>query len=494
MSAKIKAKRIYAYDKTDPWYFDDLPLDDTTRDCAIFVVHGIGKQRYSETAKTLRDGFETALADIQDFIRNQELEKEQRKYKLQGKNWKEIKPQEPDILPPPYVFEGYWADYGNIKATFPEIWPKFSKFEGIFFNNLARLRITDPQKTAWWFIRQILRTLLPWMSENIPTLNRLAVIALSPLIVFVVLFMLTIKPEVYSDVLSDIKIYCDPQGSFEKAIVQRIDHRVGKRLLALLGLDWDFQNLPQSKQIKICKKPHYFKYVTVMAHSLGSVIAYNVIGDILQRAEDYEKYINNPKTCPLGMELPPPANIQRVRTGLHRFYTMGSPLHLIDLLFHRRICEWPESAKKMFFTQTKGGKTRLRQWWCNFHHIDDPISSPLYKPFIGVKDQPGVINLHSGNIWHIPGGAHSSYFKEKDILRFAISRTYGRTLKGKKNNEWTKLGFLSRGWFNTLRVLVIVLFVIAFIAVIGLAIYWLLGRLYGILKNIVGWLVSFFTD
>ncbi len=483
MSNTNPAQREYAYnDPETPWDFQSLDPKDSIRNCAIFVVHGMGTQLYSETAKTLRDGFETALADIRDDTYEEKL-KAYKKHKD-----KKRKPRLKKTLPPPYVFEGYWADYPDIEATFPEKWRKFSKYEGIFFNSLAKVRITDPNKNASWFVGQVFRILCPWKSKKIPIRNRLAFILLAPIITFVVLFMLTIKPKVYADVLSDVKIYCDPQGSFEKAIVQRIDKRVGKRLLALLGLDWNLQSLPPSKQVRICSKPHTFKYVTVMAHSLGSVIAYNVIGDILQRTDDFDMYINKKKKPPPGLKLPPQANIQRVRTGLHRFNTMGSPLHLINILFNHRIGKWPDSSKNMFIRQNRQGEVK-RKWWCNFHHVCDPISSPMTKSF------PEAINLHS-KCSHLPGGAHSSYFKDKDVLQHIISRTYGfgrcdlREYDGKKD-KWKKPEFLPKWQQNLYNVLLALLYIVVLAVLAALVILWGISRIYYYGNLAITWVKSF---
>ncbi|HKZ42125.1 MAG TPA: hypothetical protein VJ044_14265, partial [Candidatus Hodarchaeales archaeon] len=60
---------------------------------AVFVVHGMGMQRWAETAVELRSGFEDALEAI---------------FKWQDAN---AKRPEARKIPAPYIHEGFWADY-----------------------------------------------------------------------------------------------------------------------------------------------------------------------------------------------------------------------------------------------------------------------------------------------------------------------------------------------------------------------------------------------
>ena len=421
-----------------PWYFQDIPQDDEVRKSALFIVHGIGSQLYTETAKELRDGFEDALAGIQEKLNN-------------------------EILPPPFIYEGYWADYSDIQATFPELWRDFSENEGKFFKSLSEHRVTEPGRTAWWFIGQICRL---W-SPRTKTISKFGwitggtVLLMTPLTVFSVLIMLAAKPKIFADVLSDIRIYCDPQGSIERALVQRIDYRVGERLLKLLGLDWNFQTLKPEKQLFICGIPHKFDYVTVMSHSLGTIIAHNVISDILKRIEEYEQKIKalQKSKQPSTEELPPMENIERVKRGLHRFYTMGSPLHNIYLLFENRVRMWPENAGEMFQTIDKDGKKVPRHWWGNFYHAFDPISERIIRPF------PLAENLHSKTLF-VPGIAHSGYFKDPRVLKYIISRTYERD-----RCDWKEPEFRSNAQYLLLRlVLMVLVSILAGAALFGLVI------------------------
>ena len=82
------------------------------RTCAVFVVHGIGEQLWTATAAQLRSGFEDALVEIRKW-------QEQHGYKTTGG-------KEDVLLPPPFIYEGYWANYDDIEATFPEDWQRLT--------------------------------------------------------------------------------------------------------------------------------------------------------------------------------------------------------------------------------------------------------------------------------------------------------------------------------------------------------------------------------
>jgi hypothetical protein len=464
-----RKKKIYeieltserAYDALKiPWYFEDIrPLNHPARDCAIYVIHGIGNQLYTETAKELRDGFEDALYNI-------------RKWKRE-KMGKEMEP-----IPPPFIYEGYWANYSDIEATFPELWRKFSKNERKFFSSLVKHRTTDTWTTTKWFLGQIIHLIHFNTIKQFGWISGGSIIAITPLTILVVLLMLLFQRKFISDVLSDIKIYCDPVGSMERAIVQRIDYHIGEQLLRLLGLDWDFKPLPETKLIKICTKPHTFKYVTVIAHSLGTIITYNVISDILNRVDQYEKEIERTrKTHPLQKkDLSLIKNIERVKTGLHRFYTWGSPLHNIFLLFPNRIRVWSQETQDTFITKNVGKTSDSIRKWANFVHPFDPICEKLGRIF------PDARNFYC-RTFNFPGGAHSSYFKDPDLLMYIISRTYGPDLC-----KWAESKFSNSTKFLLLRGLLAILLLIPipliFLVFITYPFVWLIKKIIEWTKNL----------
>ena len=73
--------------------FQNKKIKNPARWKAVFVVHGMGMQRWAETAVELRSGFEDALEAI---------------FKWQDAN---AKRPEARKIPAPYIHEGFWADY-----------------------------------------------------------------------------------------------------------------------------------------------------------------------------------------------------------------------------------------------------------------------------------------------------------------------------------------------------------------------------------------------
>jgi hypothetical protein len=266
MPRSLEKQRPRAYEPPlIPWCFRDLPPDHDARNTAIFLVHGIGSQAYYDIAVELRSGFEEALGEI---------------YKEGQK-----------ALPPPFIFEGYWANYSSIKETFPEYWVNFSDREQLFFDKLWRKRSMDAFRTACWYIWQHLRLYSRKTKSDFGWGTWLMVIEMTPVTVLAAIHMLATSPKMLAEELSDLRIYCDPKGSVEEAIVQRIDRRVGEQFLKLLGLDWDFKDLQPNQLLDVSGELRKFRYVTWVSHSLGTIISYNVVSDILKKVEEQSQAI-----------------------------------------------------------------------------------------------------------------------------------------------------------------------------------------------------------
>lgn len=127
---------------TYPWNIGRVPrrlkvggksIPHAGRSCAIFVVHGIGEQAWTETAVGLRSGFEDALETIQKWQR------------AQPKGRVVLWPK--DTIPPPFVFEGFCANYTDLEATFEDDWGHFNLRERLFFGYLWKLRTFSVTKT-----------------------------------------------------------------------------------------------------------------------------------------------------------------------------------------------------------------------------------------------------------------------------------------------------------------------------------------------------------
>ena len=57
-------KRPRAWEKVYQWHLGQVPDSDPSKESAIFVVHGMGKQSWAETSATLRAKMEDALEAI----------------------------------------------------------------------------------------------------------------------------------------------------------------------------------------------------------------------------------------------------------------------------------------------------------------------------------------------------------------------------------------------------------------------------------------------
>jgi hypothetical protein len=132
------------------------------KNSAIFLVHGIGNQMRTETAALLRSGFEDALVQIakwQDHERSKPNSLE--KYNLDGL-------PSPANMAPPYISEGFWADYPEISKTFKKDYENFSKDERTFFEKVWQKRIYSKIRTIGWVWWQSVRLvfILPFTNNT----------------------------------------------------------------------------------------------------------------------------------------------------------------------------------------------------------------------------------------------------------------------------------------------------------------------------------------
>jgi hypothetical protein len=226
---------------------------------------------------------------------------------------------------------------------------------------------------------------------------------------------------VIANVLSDVRLYAYPKGMSEKAIVQRIDLRVGTGFLKLIGLDINFRPLKKEDRLLVMGEPVEFKRIVWIAHSLGTVISYNVLSDLFHRAAEIKK--SGDKIQKAGVE--------KFRKSLHRFVTLGSPLDKFSCLFNNALRPWPKQSRTVLLDDTgdtlqipSGGERK--EWWINFYDVLDPVSGALDNPIICGEISP--VNIHSRlkSSALIPGIAHSSYWSDMKVLRFILGRTYGK--------------------------------------------------------------------
>ncbi len=427
MPLSERYKRPTAYDdKIYDWHLGRVPktitlegntLQNPARFGAIFVVHGMGEQDWAETAAHLRSGFEDALEKI-----HEESEKQQHHVVAQAEE-----------TPAPFIAEGYWANYDDLPETFPEDAKVLDGTKLKFFSALWTQRSISGMRAYLWFIGQQFRLLAFRTITESGVLAWLLYMPLQIVSLFSLSLVYLYKPKILARVLGDVRLYTFPRGIIERAIVQRIDRRVGAQFLRLLGIDWDFRELPRSEKIKRNGQPIEFERVIWIAHSLGSVISYNVLSDLFHHAADLQRDGDEEQK----------RNVARFRTSLRRFITLGSPLDKFSFLWGKQVLRPMPAGRSELL---EGGEdvpvatgAKRREWWINFYHVLDPVSGALSSPLMCGTDGP--VNFHIG--WFkIPGIAHVAYWKDKGTLQFILSRVYGKEilpLDPKKSDSASRL-------------------------------------------------------
>jgi len=452
MSQQEKQQRPRVYEPlVTPWRFEDLPPRHEARKTALFVVHGKGRHAYLDTALGLRLGLEDALYEICTASRRKTVRAE---------GSEEPAEDVQEMLPSPYIWEGYWSNYDSFEENFGEVWDVLTEDDRVFYSRLWKRRSMGTFRTAWWLLGQNLRLVSPQTFREFGFATGMGVIGMAPLTLSALLVMSVTRPKVLAEMMRDVRIYCSPKGSVEQAIVQRIDRRVGEQFLKLLGLDWDFKNLPKERLLNISGETQVFDYVTWIAHSLGTIVSYNVISDILYRIEERSRYLETRRNR--GRETEEDRqlhrNIERVRKGLHRFYTFGSPLQNLNRLFPDMLRHWSPGIKQVLL-----GDRQTQNFWVNFYHAWDPVSERL-----GKKIFPLAISRHSRKLWRIPVMCHDDYWRDRDILKYIISRAYGPDLC-----KWEDPQFLGERTYKWARRALLTLMVILSLVIVALAVWWI---------------------
>lgn len=361
---------------------------------AIFVVHGMGDQQWTETSATLRLGLEDALVHIRKW----------------QDHWLPIQERNADRVPPPFAFDGYWADYADLEKTFPEDWALFNDRERKFFGFVWAWRAYSVIRTGTWILCQTIRLVDPRRIHDL----RFAWFVYLPL-PFLTLLALVVSlikaPRILTRVVADVRMYAEPRGMAEQAIVQRIDKRVGEALLRLIGLDWNFRPLLPEEMVHCSGEPFVFDRVIWVSHSLGTVISYNVLSDLLARADEIDA----------GNDEIQKNGTAKFRLALRRFITLGSPLDKFAYLYPNALRPWKKGNHKgflqggEFFSEDVNKKGYVpnpeeTEWWINFYDAFDPVSGPLNNKLICGEFPPANIRSNSSFESILPGLAHIAYW------------------------------------------------------------------------------------
>lgn len=374
-------------------------------DRVVYVVHGIGKQRQGETAAKLWGGFDDAFIAI-------------RKWRVRNN-----KPGKKPLVEYPAVREGYWADYDNAKRFFRGDWKTLTEEEQAFYKELYQQRTISAGYTYTWFMKQVLRLLDPAKVFKVMAGSSLLTLPLYFLMVPTSMMVLTVvrfkKADILKDFLNDIRLYIDPRGKIEHDIVDAINKMVAKELLLLIGLSPDFKPLPREEWLSVRGHRKRYERVILVAHSLGTVICYNVIVDLVKEALRLLKEGTDEQK----------AGVKRFKGAITRFVTLGSPLDKVAALFgEASVRKWPDVSRREFFDHAETVNSfigsAVEDWWINFYHVLDPISGSLEAKLICRNDPPS--SFHSRKWISPPGIAHGAYWKDLAILRYILSRAFGR--------------------------------------------------------------------
>jgi len=391
LSDRYKRPRAFD-DDLYQWHLGRIPPKNSTGASnpaytnGIFVVHGMGKQSWAETAAQLRDGFENVLEEI-----------------LAKNHGNPISAEE---IPPPFILEGFWADFDNLKKSFPHDWENLEKGKRKFFSEVWKSRIYSLFRTIGWLEKQLLRLVFNPQLFKAKRIHAWIIYVFLQIIVPVLTVILAVFfPKIITQVIGDLRMYFSPKGIVERAIVQRIDRRVGSAYLKMIGLDWDFIPLSSDAKLKRNGKPFEFEQVIWIAHSLGSVVSYNVLSDLFFRSGQLLKSKNAVQR----------KGAKKFRDSIRRFVTFGSPLDKIAVLFGTTVLRpWQSGVPEL-----------PEKWWMNFYHVLDPVSGPLSHPLLGPA--PAPVNHHIA-FPALPGLAHVVYWKDKSMLRYLLSRLYGKAI------------------------------------------------------------------
>jgi hypothetical protein len=423
-------------------------------------VHGIGQPKLGTTAASLRAGFEKARREILGW---------QRDHPVAGDE------ADPQMIPTPFIAPGYWGDYAKIDVTFPEYWERLNGRQRELFAERWRRRTLSGWRTYVWFARQQLRLLGRHVRREVGAWVWLLYLLLQPVAAATLFTVFLLHPILLTRFLADVRIYLDPGDWVEESIVSRIDRRVGDALLRMIGLDRDFRRLPEGQLIDVSGRRVTFERIVWVAHSLGSVISYNVLSDLFRRAAEIEREGDDEQR----------SGAARLRRTLKRFVTIGSPLDKVAFLYARRIRPWPDVDRATLLDageKLDENDPERGEWWVNFFHVVDPVSGALSAPRICRDDAP--LNLHMG-IRHWPGFAHVAYWRDLSVARYVFSRAYGKEQVRDRGHERRSMKLLFRLTLAAYATWLVGLLVVICVIV--------LGALVVFSPVVREWIVSVFT-
>lgn len=368
------------------------------RTVAIFTVHGIGDQRHAETANAMRVGFEAAVDCAEE---NCSLVAE---------------------AGVPYVHDGWWGNYDDFEASMPEIAATLGAEEREELAQLFRARSLSGPRTLFWFLGRLLRMVSPKTLVKVGVLRYITYLLMGLLSILGMLALLIRMPRVMATIVNDVRVYGGPEGDTERAICENIDRRVAAAFLRLFGFDLNLDELPNENKIHLESKPVTFDTVVWVSHSLGTVISYNTMLDVISICRDAINAEANDATHEITRARA--AAAKRVVAGFHRFITMGSPLQKATFLFEECLRDESEASTFLswFTSQRIAIGREMDEWWMNYYLVMDPVSGRLLHTH---RFKPFVRNIHPSYMG-LPAASHTSYWSKKLVSSPILSRALGR--------------------------------------------------------------------
>lgn len=392
-----------------PWRFGLLPSNlsngtaNPARTVAIFTVHGIGDQRHAETANAMRVGFERALdAAAQSLACEAGV---------------------------PYVHDGWWGNYDSFEESMPEHASRVGAEEREELSMLFRTRSLSGPRTLIWFagrLRSMMRTSTLF---TVGLMRYITYLLMGVMSLLGMCFLLLRMPRVMMTIVNDVRLYGGPEGDTERAICENIDRRVSAAFLRLFGYDLNLDPLPIDELIHLENQPTTFNTVVWVSHSLGTVISYNAMLDVIDLCKRMKIVAADPDATAHDRTRAQAAD--RVIAGFHRFITMGSPLQKATFLFEDSLRDETESTTLLswFYAQRSAIGRLMDEWWMNYYLVMDPVSGRLlhegrFKNF--------VQNIHPGYTG-LPALSHTSYWSRVLVSSPILSRALGREVF---NYDW----------------------------------------------------------
>jgi len=374
------------------------------RTVAIFTVHGIGDQRHAETSNAMRVGFEKALDGAEALASEAGV---------------------------PYVHDGWWGNYDDFVTSMPEAASAVDDEEREAIAMLFRARSLSGIRTLFWFLGRLLRMVAPKTLVKVGVTRYITYLLMGILSIFGMIGFLIRMPRVMTTIINDVRVYGGPEGDTERAICENIDRRVAAAFLRLFGLDLNLDTLPEEKLIHLESKPVTFDTVVWASHSLGTLISYNTMLDVLALCRDaVHAEAEDPSSTRFHTRA---ESARRVIAGFHRFITMGSPLQKATFLFEECLRDEATSVTLLswFTAQRADIGRKMDEWWMNYYLVMDPVSGRLlhkerFKRF--------VRNIHP-SYTGLPAASHTSYWSNCLVSSPILSRALGQEIF---NYNWQK--------------------------------------------------------